>query len=412
MASTYTSGLRIEKIATGEQSGTWGATTNTQYDLWEAAVSGTSTVAWASDADDTLTTANGSADEARNMFLNFTGGATLTTTRNMVVPTVSKLYFVRNNTTGGQSIVVKTSAGTGITVPTTRYMALYCDGTNVVDAVTYFTALATASAIITGGTITGITDLVVADGGTGASTLTDGGILLGSGTDPVTALAAMADGEMVVGDGTTDPVLESGATLRTSIGVAIGSDVQAYDAGISTTPLTQGVHTIWIPAPAETPRETAGSAATAVVETSTNKVNLNTLDFDASTIEYAQTWIYMPKSYDGGTITAIPVWKHAATTTNFKVSWGIQAVAFADGDAADTAFGTAIYSDDTGGTTNDIYYGPETAAVTIGGSPAGERLTCFQMSRKADDGTNDTLAIDAGLLGWTVLYTINAGNDA
>ena len=77
------------------------------------------------------------------------------------------------------------------------------------------------------------TDLAVANGGTGASTLTDGGVLLGSGTGAITAMAVLGDGEMIVGDGTTDPVAESGATLRTSIGVAIGSDVQAYDADLT-----------------------------------------------------------------------------------------------------------------------------------------------------------------------------------
>ena len=86
---------------------------------------------------------------------------------------------------------------------------------------------------INGGTINGITDLVVADGGTGVSSLTDGGILVGSGTGAITAMAVLADGEMIVGDGTTDPVAESGSTLRTSIGVAIGSDVQAYDAELA-----------------------------------------------------------------------------------------------------------------------------------------------------------------------------------
>lgn len=70
------------------------------------------------------------------------------------------------------------------------------------------------------------TDLTVANGGTGASTLTDGGVLLGSGTDPITAMAVLADGEMIVGDGTTDPVAESGATLRTSIGVGTGDSPQ------------------------------------------------------------------------------------------------------------------------------------------------------------------------------------------
>ena len=72
---------------------------------------------------------------------------------------------------------------------------------------------------ITGGAITGITDLVVADGGTGASSFTDGGVLLGSGTGAVTAMAVLSNGEMIVGDGSGDPVAESGATLRTSIGL-------------------------------------------------------------------------------------------------------------------------------------------------------------------------------------------------
>ena len=64
--------------------------------------------------------------------------------------------------------------------------------------------------------------LAVNQGGTGATSLTDGGVLLGSGTGAVTAMAVLADGEMIVGDGSTDPVAESGATLRTSIGVGTG----------------------------------------------------------------------------------------------------------------------------------------------------------------------------------------------
>ena len=72
----------------------------------------------------------------------------------------------------------------------------------------------------------GGTDVPVADGGTGASTLTDGGVLLGSGTSAITAMAVLSDGEMIVGDGSGDPVAESGATLRTSIGVGLGDNVQ------------------------------------------------------------------------------------------------------------------------------------------------------------------------------------------
>ena len=73
------------------------------------------------------------------------------------------------------------------------------------------------------------TQLAVAEGGTGATTLTDGGVLLGSGTGAITALGVLSDGQMIVGDGTTDPVAESGATLRTSIGVGTGDSPQFTD---------------------------------------------------------------------------------------------------------------------------------------------------------------------------------------
>jgi hypothetical protein len=87
-------------------------------------------------------------------------------------------------------------------------------------------AITISSATISGGAITGITDLLVADGGTGASTFTDGGVLLGSGTGAITAMGVLANSAMIVGDGSGDPVAESGATLRTSIGVGTGDSPQ------------------------------------------------------------------------------------------------------------------------------------------------------------------------------------------
>ena len=68
--------------------------------------------------------------------------------------------------------------------------------------------------------------LAVNRGGTGAATLTDGGVLLGSGTSAITAMSVLANSEMIVGNGSTDPVAESGATLRTSIGVGTGDTLQ------------------------------------------------------------------------------------------------------------------------------------------------------------------------------------------
>jgi hypothetical protein len=95
--------------------------------------------------------------------------------------------------------------------------------------------MATWKKIITSGsqaelkTLTLDTALPVGQGGTGATTLTDGGILLGSGTGAITATAVLTDGQMLVGDGTGDPAIESGATLRTSIGVGTGDNVQFTD---------------------------------------------------------------------------------------------------------------------------------------------------------------------------------------
>ncbi len=77
------------------------------------------------------------------------------------------------------------------------------------------------------------TDVPVADGGTGASTLTDGGVLLGSGTGAISPMAVLADGEIIVGDGTTDPVAESGDTARISLGVGT-TDSPTFN-GLTTT---------------------------------------------------------------------------------------------------------------------------------------------------------------------------------
>lgn len=134
MPSSYTSNLRLVLPVTGENQGTWGDLVNAGLtNLLDTAVSGTASIGMA-DANYTLTTANGAADEARAMFITLAG--TLTATRNVICPASSKLYFVNNLTTGGQSIVFKTSAGTGVTVANGRSIVLYCNGTNVVEAIT------------------------------------------------------------------------------------------------------------------------------------------------------------------------------------------------------------------------------------------------------------------------------------
>lgn len=170
-----------------------------------------------------------------------------------------------------------------------------------------------------------------------------------------------------------------------------------------------GQQTIWIPASAMYSRTTNG-AASGTIETSTNKVMLRTLDFDTSTQEFAQFNIQMPKSWNRSTLICQFVWTHPTTTTNFGVVWAIEAVAFANDDAADTAFGTAVQVSDTGGTANDIYITDETSALTVSGSPGNEEWVVFQIKRVPEDGS-DTMAVDARLLGVKIHYTTNAATD-
>lgn len=139
MASTYSSLLKIELIATGEQDGAWGATTNQNLGTaLEEAITGVGNPSFTSDANLTISFSDTPATQiARNLVLNATSTVSLTATRNLVVPDGPKQYIVWNATTGGQSIVVKTSAGTGVTVPNGARMHLFADGTNVIPVSNY-----------------------------------------------------------------------------------------------------------------------------------------------------------------------------------------------------------------------------------------------------------------------------------
>jgi len=182
MPSTYTNSLRLTLQATGENPGSWGTIVNDGVtSLVDASIAGTATVTHDNTANYTLTNINGATDEARQMFLNITG--TLTAARNIVCPTASKLYFLRNNTTGGFAVTLKTSGGTGISVPSGKYAALYCDGTNVVNAFDYQSTLTANEATNIAG---GIASQIPYQTGAGATAFiangTAGQLLASNGT--------------------------------------------------------------------------------------------------------------------------------------------------------------------------------------------------------------------------------------
>jgi hypothetical protein len=126
MASTFSPILRIELIGTGDQSGTWGNTTNINLGtLIEQAIAGTATID-VSVGNVTLTNFNGTTDQARCMALRVIG--TPGTSRNIIAPAVSKLYVIAN---GADAVVVlKTSVSTGLTVPVGEVYLAYYDTTS------------------------------------------------------------------------------------------------------------------------------------------------------------------------------------------------------------------------------------------------------------------------------------------
>ena len=194
MASTY-SDLKIELIGTGDQTGTWGTTTNNNFSIaLSEAITGSATVNFPSDADVTITLTNtNAAQEARNLRLNITESSTgVGSVRNLILGSgcqIEKLYLINNTGTGAKTI--KNTSGTGITVPAGKTMFVYNDGTNVVDATTHLSSLTLGSA------------LPVGSGGTGATTLTANNVILGNGISAVAFVAPGSNGNVLTSNGTT-----------------------------------------------------------------------------------------------------------------------------------------------------------------------------------------------------------------
>ena len=170
------------------------------------------------------------------------------------------------------------------------------------------------------------------------------------------------------------------------------------------------LNTVWVPASAMYPSTTNGCAALAQVETTALRPDLKCLDFDASSDEFAQFAIAMPKSWNLGTVSFQAFWAPGNTNTGNCI-WGLQGVGVPDDGTADVAFGSAVeVTDAGGGAVEDVMVSPVSSAVTIA-SAAADTYTYFQVHRNATNGS-DTFTGDVRLLGIKLFYTTDAANDA
>lgn len=213
MASTYSSDLRIELIANGEQSGTWGSTTNNNLGtLIEDAISGMVTVTVTSTAQ-ALTALNGAADEARCAAIEVVVAAGANCA--IYAPPVTKIYVVKNTSllynvtvyanTGPLPPNSTIAAGVGVVVPPEKTMLIRCDTVDMLDCVSHLDSLTLNTA------------LPAPSGGTGFSSYNIGDLLYASSNVALAKLASTNTGNVLITNGVNTAPSWGKANLTTAV---------------------------------------------------------------------------------------------------------------------------------------------------------------------------------------------------
>ena len=407
MASTFTD-LGLELMATGENAGTWGTKTNANLSLIEQLTGGVNTQTVTDSGTPTaLTIADGAlTGTAQHRVIELTGS--ISGARVVTFPLLTEnFYFIKNGTSGAYTLQLKAVSGSGATVTfgTTDkgYKIIYLDGVATNTGV-YEVPLGDANEVTLTGTQT-LTNKTLTSPKIGTNILdTNGNELInltatGSAVNEITlANAATGNAPSITASGETNVSLN---LVPKGTGILQGNGSALKIAG---------KETMWIPAAAMY-GPTTNPADGALVETTATRPDLKVFDFDASTQQYTQFTVAMPKSWNEGTLTYQVYWSPSSTNTGNCI-FGLQAVACADGDTIDVAYGTAVDVTDAGiGTVEDQQISAESGAMTVAGSPAAGEQTYFQLFRKAADG-GDTFTGESRVLGIKIFYTTDAANDA
>ena len=401
MASTYTP-LGVEKMATGENAGTWGTKTNTNLEIIEQIAGGYTTQAITS-TPTTLSVSDGSTGAVlAHRVIEFTG--TIGEATVVTIPLdVQDFYIIKNGSSGAYTVTFKYASGSGSTVAwsatdkgTKLIYATANDGTNP-DIVDVGMATLTGTETLTNKTLTSpkIGTSILDTNGNELALLT----ATGSAVNEFT-LANAASG--------AGPTLSS--TGETNVDININPKGSGVLKSATAAVKIAGKETMWVPSSAMY-ATTTNPATAAQVETTALRPDMKVFDFADGADDFVQFSVAMPKSWNLGTITYQVFWTPSTTNTGNCI-FGLQGVACGDSDTIDVAFGTAVDVTDAGiGTVEDQQVSAESSAVTIAGSPADDQQTYFQLYRDANAG-GDTFTGVARVLGIKIFYTTDAANDA
>ena len=473
MASSYDNDLRLNEMATGDQSGAWGTVTNLNLEIIAEAFSyGTRAIANAS--TDNITLADGALDADRSMYLKLTGGGQACTVT-FLPATISKVWLIENATSytltftqgsnganvavlAGQVKMIATDGGgstNGVVYDlftdvnfagTTHFDNIDVDGTTNLDAVDIDGAVQLDATLTVGAndqgydvTLHGDTAArnVVWDSSADSLIFSDNAkALFGTGSD----LQIYHNGtdSLIADNGTGDLILYSnGAGVNVRDGVngkymakfnRDSSSELYYDNAVKIATTSTGVEvtgaatvggaavkvagkeTMFVPAVAMYPSTTNPCSDVEQVETTALRPDLKVLDFAADADDFAQFAIAMPKSWNEGTVTFQPFWTVTGTNTG-TVAWQLAGIAVSNDDTINTAFGTQVTTPSLAfsGTSNDLMVSAESGAVTIAGSPAANDMCFFQINRATG---SDSQTGAARLLGIKMFFTTDAANDA
>jgi len=428
MSSNYTA-LGVQLMTTGEKAGTWGDLTNTNWNIIEQISGGYTTQAITS-TPTTLSVSDGTAGATlAHRIIEFTGSigeATIVT----IPLDVQTFYIIKNASSGAYTVQFKYVTGSGGSVTwsatdkgTKLIYAAADDVTNpnIID-VGFMTSVVDDTSPQLGGDLDVNGNDIVSAGGADIDIIPNGAGDVNLGADTVQVGDNNADATITT-QGTGDLILNTnnGTNAGTvTLADGVNGDItiapngtgiaKAVDAADATGAIKiAGLETIFIPAQGMFGTTTNGAEGNSV-ETTATRPEMKVLDFDPSTIEYAQFSIAMPKSWDLGTLTFQAFWSPSTTDTGDAMI-GLQAISVANDATSDIAFPTAVDVTDTaGGAVEDVMVSPVSGDVTVT-SAAVDTYTYFQVARNATSGSDDFTG-DVRLLGIKIFYTTNAANDA